>query len=276
MGILHWSMHSSSWSHFLNRPWTSTRTSSIQASPILQRSWNKILASITNGATNPTSNRRAIQLKTTRFVTHRSPGTTTPQNEKQSPDESHCIPRTFSDPSSHLSWNSRMTSSPTWVLLEPHWVRHMPASLIIILASLVLSHACTWSSHPEIQLSTYILLVSSCTTGEVGYWDKWYLMISFNRNGRLLLPNGTQVNLITRGTPWSFQKNDVRHDLRDAPLPGGKPQQRLHTKQISNVWISSKYQANLGSNSGLSQDSHSVIHHCEPWQRRRKLDASWY
>ena len=49
------------------------------------------------------------------FVTHRSSGTTTSLNEKQSPDESHCIPKTFSDPSStHLSWNSRMTSSPTW------------------------------------------------------------------------------------------------------------------------------------------------------------------
>ena len=169
----------------------------------------KILASITNGVTNPKgSNKRAIQLKTTHFVTHRSSGTTTPLNEKQSPDESHCIPRTFSDPSStHLSWNSRMTSSPTWVLLEPHWVRHMPASLIITLASLVISQACTWSSHPEIQLSTYMLLVSSSTTGEVGYWDKWYLMVAFNRNGLLLLPDGTRVNLITRVTPWSFQKN---------------------------------------------------------------------
>ena len=153
------------------------------------------------------SNKRAIQLEATRFVTHRSSGTTTPLNEKQSPDESHCIPRTFSDPSSaHLSWNSRMTSSPTWVLLEPHWVRHMPASLLTTLASLVISQACTWSSHPEIQLSTYMLLVSSSTTGEVGYWDKWYLMVAFNRNGLLLLPNGTRVNLITRVTPWSFQK----------------------------------------------------------------------
>ena len=178
-------MHSSPWSYFLNRPWKSTGTTSSQPSPILQRSWNKILASITNGVTNPKgSNRRTIQLKTTRFVTQRSSGNTTPLNEKQSPDESRCIPRTFSDPSStHLSWNSRMTSSPTWVLLEPHWVRHMPASLIITLPFLVISQACTCSSHPEIQLSTYMLLVSSSTTGEVEYWDKCYLMVAFNRNG---------------------------------------------------------------------------------------------
>ena len=57
-----------------------------------------------------------------------------------------------------------------------------------------------------IQLSTYMLLVSSSTTGEVGYWDKWFLMVAFNRNGLLLLPNGTLVNLITRVTSRSFQK----------------------------------------------------------------------
>ena len=219
-------MHSSHWIHFLNHPWKSTGTTSSQPSPILQRSRNKILVPITNGATNPNgSKRRAMQLKTRRFVTHRPPGTTTPLNKKQSPDENHCIPRTFSDPSStHLSWNSRMTSSPTWVLLEPHWVRHMPASLIITLASLAISQACTWSSHPEIQLPTYMLLGSSSTTGEVGYWDKWYLVVAYKRNDLFLLPNGTHVNLTTLVTPWSLQKkNDVHHDLQDAPPPGGKP-----------------------------------------------------
>ena len=130
-------MHPSSWSHFWNRSWESTGTTLSQPSPILQRSRHNILASITKGATNPKRpNRWATQLNTTHSVTHRSPGTTTSLNEKQCPGESHCILRTFSNPSStHLSWNSPMTSYLTWVLLELHWVRHMPASLIITLAS---------------------------------------------------------------------------------------------------------------------------------------------
>ena len=223
------------------------------------------------------SNKRAIQLKATRFVTHRSSGTTTPLNEKQSPDESHCIPRTFSDPSStHLSWNSQMTSSPTWVLLEPHWVRYMPASLITTLTSLVISQAWTWSSHPEIQLSTYILLVSSSTTGEVGYWDKWYLMVAFNRDGLLLLPYGTRVNLITRVTPWSFQKKLWMSRSTGCTLTWRKAlvmsAHKAKFQPLNLIKIPSK----SGIKSGLSQDSHSVIHYCGPWQRSRRLDAPWY
>ena len=183
-------------------------TCSSHPRPNLQRSWNIIFAVITERATNPRgSKNRPIQLRITLSVMHRSSGIWRPLKLKQSSLESHSIPRTLRPFSTHLSWSSLITRSLICRLLDTQWVRFILDWFMTSWASRVMLHASSWSSQPEIQLSTYIFSDSFSTTREGVNLDKWCWTVAFSRNGLLLLPKGTRVKRITLMIPWSSQRN---------------------------------------------------------------------